>query len=91
MAEITTKLDEYNAECGKYPSSLSFITDDDSSCKNWSGNPKMKHLLKDGFGTDFVYEVSGNGYNIKTLGADKKEGGTSYDKDVFSDGSVGGE
>ncbi len=91
MSEISIKLDEFNSECGKYPSSLSFITDDDGSCKNWNGNPKMKHLLKDGFGTEFVYEASGTGYNLKSLGADKKEGGSSYDKDIYSDGSLGGE
>jgi general secretion pathway protein G len=90
MNEITTKIDEYNSECGKYPSSLSFITDDDGSCKSWAGNPKLKHLLKDAWGTDFQYEVSGNGYNLYSFGADKKVGGSSYDKDVYSDSSVGG-
>lgn len=91
MNEIAIKLDEYNSECGKYPTSLDFIVSDDASCKNWSGNPKMKHLLKDGFNTDFVYEVSGNGYNLKSLGADKKEGGSSFDKDIYSDSSVSNE
>jgi len=90
MNEITTKIDEYNSECGKLPGSLSFITDDDASCKNWAGNPKMKHLLKDAWTNDFQYEVSGNGYNLKSMGADKKEGGSGYDKDIYSDSSVGG-
>ncbi len=91
MNELTTKIDEYNSECGKLPASLSFITDDDSSCKNWAGSPKLKHLLKDAWGSDFIYEISGNGYNLKSLGNDKKEGGTSYDKDIYSDSSAGGE
>ncbi len=91
MNEITTKIDEYNTECGKLPTSLAFITDDDATCKNWTGSPKMKHLLKDAWNNDFQYEVSGNGYNLKSLGADKKEGGSSYDKDIYSDSSVGGE
>jgi len=91
MTEITTKLNEYNAECGKYPTSVSFITDDDSSCKNWTGNPKLKHLIKDAWGSDFQYSTSGAGYNLKSLGADRKEGGSSFDKDIFSDESVGGE
>jgi general secretion pathway protein G len=91
MIEITTKLNEYNAECGKYPGSLSFITDDDPGCKNWAGNPKLKHLLKDAWSNDFQFSISGNGYNLKSLGKDRKEGGTSFDKDLFSDESVGGE
>ena len=91
MNEITTKIDEFNSECGSFPKSLSFITDDDASCKNWAGNQKLKHLLKDAWGSDFQYEISGNGYNLKSLGADKKEGGSGYDKDIYSDSSVGGE
>ncbi len=92
MTEITTKINEYNSECdNKYPATLSFIIEDDSGCKNWSSNPKLKHLLKDAWGTDFQYSVAGNGYNLKSLGADKKEGGTSYDKDLYSDESVGGD
>jgi general secretion pathway protein G len=91
MTEITTKLNEYYAECSKYPTALTFITDDDAGCKNWTSNPKLKHLLKDAWGSDFQYATSGNGYNLSSLGADKKAGGSSFDKDLFSDESVGGE
>lgn len=90
MSQVTEKIDEFNNECGKFPTSLTFITDDDASCKNWTGNPKMKHLLKDDYKNDLVYEVSGSGYNLKSLGADKKAGGSGYDKDIYSEGSVGG-
>lgn len=89
MSEIENKINEFNAECnGKFPKSLNFITDDDSSCKNWAGNPKMKHLLKDAWNTDFIYDASDVGFNLKSLGADKKEGGSSYDADVYSDSSA---
>ncbi len=91
MTEITTKINEFYAECSKYPTALSFITDDDASCRNWAGNPKLKHLLKDAWGSEFQYEVSGNGYNLKSLGRDRKDGGSSFDKDLYSDESVGGE
>ncbi len=87
MSEIENKINEYNSECSKYPKSITFITEDDTSCKRWSANPKMKHLLKDGWGTDYVYEGTDTGYNLKSLGADKKEGGTGYDKDLYSEGS----
>ncbi len=87
MSEIENKINEYNSECGKYPKAVTFITEDDATCKNWSANPKMKHLLKDGWNTDFVFEGSDTGYNLKSVGADKKEGGSSYDKDIYSDGS----
>lgn len=91
MTEITTKLNEFYAECGRYPETLNFITDDDASCRNWAGNPKLKHLLKDAWGTEFQYSVENGGYNLVSLGRDRKEGGSSYDKDIYSDESVGGE
>ncbi len=91
LSEISTKINEFYAECGKYPSSINFITDDDASCKNWTGNPKLKHLLTDAWNNEFQYSTSGAGYNLKSLGRDKKEGGSSFDKDIYSDESVGGE
>ena len=91
MSEITTKINEFYAECGKYPASLNFIIEDDTSCKNWTGNEKLKHLLKDAWGSDFQYGVAGNGYNLKSYGKDKKEGGSSFNKDILSDESVGSE
>lgn len=91
MTEITTKINEYYAECSKYPTTLTFITEDDASCKNWTSNPKLAHLLKDAWGSEFQYSTAGNGYNLSSLGADKKSGGTSFDKDLYSDESVGGE
>ena len=91
LSEISTKINEYYAECGKYPAAISFLTDDDAGCKNWTGNPKLKHLLKDAWNNDFQYSTSGAGCNLKSLGKDKKEGGSSFDKDIYSDESVGGE
>jgi general secretion pathway protein G len=87
MSEIENKLNEYSSECSKFPQSINFITEDQTSCKNWAANPKMKHLLVDGWNNQFIYEVTDKGYNLKSLGADKKEGGTGYDKDFYSDGS----
>lgn len=89
MSEVENKINEYSSECSKFPKSINFVIEDDADCKHWASNPKMKALLKDGWGIDFIYETSGNGYNLKSLGADKKEGGAGYDKDIFSDGSVG--
>ena len=87
MSEIENKINEYSSECSKFPKTINFITEDDAACKNWAANPKMKHLLKDGWNSDFIYEGNDTGYNLKSLGADKKEGGTGYDKDIYSEGS----
>jgi general secretion pathway protein G len=87
MNEISTKIDEFQSECGKLPTALTFLTQDEASCRNWTGNPKLKHLLKDAWSSDFEYETSGRGYNLKSLGADKKSGGSSFDKDIYSESS----
>lgn len=92
MSEIENKINEYNSECGHLPKSISFVTEDDPSCRNWTSNssPSAKKQIIDEFGTQFVYESTDSGYNLKSLGADKKEGGTGFDKDIYSEGSQGG-
>ncbi len=91
MGEIENKLNEYQADCGKLPTSLDFLVNDSAECKKWTSNNQDKKLLKDEWQTDFSYEVSGNGFNIKSLGKDKKDGGTGPDKDFYSEGSVAGQ
>lgn len=88
MGEIDTKITEYQADCGKLPTSIDFLINDVADCRNWTSNKQNKKLMKDEWQTDFVYEVSGNGYILKSLGKDKKEGGSGPDKDIFSEGSV---
>lgn len=91
MGEIENKLNEYQADCGKLPSSLQFMVSDTADCKNWTSNKNAKNLLKDEWQTEFVYETSGNGYNLKSLGKNKKEGGEGPDKDIYSTSSAAAE
>lgn len=91
MGEIENKLNEYQADCGKLPSSLQFMVSDTADCKNWTSNKNAKNLLKDEWQTDFSYETSGNGYNLKSLGKNKKEGGEGPDKDIYSASSAAAE
>jgi general secretion pathway protein G len=88
MNEVDTKISEFQADCGKLPTSLDFLVTDVSDCRNWTSNSKNKTLMKDDWQTDLLYEVKGNGYILKSLGKDKKEGGTGPDKDIYSDGSA---
>lgn len=92
MTEIENKINEYQGECnGKLPQTLDFLVTDIAECKNWSSNKQNKQLMTDLWGSPFVYELSGNGYNLKSLGKDKKEGGEGPDKDFYSQGSVANE
>ena len=91
MGEIENKINEYQADCGKLPANLEFMTTDTASCKNWTSNKSSKNLLKDEWQGDFFYETSDNGYNLKSYGKDKKEGGSGPDKDIFSPNSKASE
>lgn len=91
MGEIENKINEYQADCGKLPASLDFMVSDTADCKNWTSNKNAKNLLKDEWQNDFSYEVSGNGYNLKSLGKNKKEGGEGPDKDIYSQSSAANE
>ena len=44
MGEIENKINEYFAECSKYPRSLDFLTSDTADCKNWTSNKNSKNL-----------------------------------------------
>ena len=90
MSDIETKINEFQADCGKVPQSLDFLVNDVADCRNWTSNKKNKNLLKDEWQTDYQYEVSGNGFILKSFGKDKKEGGSGPDKDIYSETSEGG-
>jgi general secretion pathway protein G len=91
LGEIDTKITEYQADCGKLPTSIDFLVNDVADCRNWTSNKKNKNLMKDEWQTDFTFEASGNGYTLKSFGKDKKDGGEGPDKDIFSEGSAGAE
>ncbi|MEK6627588.1 MAG: type II secretion system protein GspG [Bdellovibrionota bacterium] len=91
MGEIENKINEYQADCGKMPSSLDFMINDTADCKNWTSNKNAKNLMKDEWQSEFVYESSGNGFNLKSLGKNKKEGGEGPDKDIYSPSSTANE
>lgn len=83
MANIVQNLTMYQNDCQKYPSSLEGLVKSDG-CANWTG-PYMKDVPKDAFGTPFVYESDGNTYTLKSLGADKKDGGDGVNKDITAE------
>lgn len=87
MADIEAKLSEYESTCGKLPPTLDFMVED-TDCRNWTGSKSAKNLLTDGWNTPYSYEVVDGGYNLKSLGQNKKEGGSGVDKDIYSQNSV---
>jgi general secretion pathway protein G len=85
MGSIVQNLNFYQNDCQRYPATLEGLSKPDA-CTNWTG-PYMKDVPKDAWGTPFIYtpDENGNSYKLKSLGADKKEGGVGLDKDIDAD------
>lgn len=83
MAGLVQNLTMYQSDCQKYPTSLDGLVKSDG-CANWTG-PYTKDVPKDSFGTAFIYESDGATYSLKSLGADRKEGGDGFNKDINVD------
>ena len=76
----------YYSDCGKYPETLDNLITPDPACTNWGPEPYLKKTeLNDSWGTPFTYSVEGGNFTVKSLGADRKEGGDKYNKDISSE------
>ncbi len=88
IKEMGKSLDMYLADCGNYPEpdvGLDELIEDSGSCSNWGPDPYLKRLPKDPWNSDLVYDVDGGDYILVSLGADRREGGSGFDKDISSD------
>ncbi len=88
IAEYGKALDLYFTDCNGYPSTeegLEALVTAPSSCSNWGPDPYIKKVNKDPWGNDFIYESTGNTYILKSLGSDRREGGTGDAADITSD------
>lgn len=87
--EVAKQLEMYNADCAGFPSTeqgLQALTQDPGKdvCPNWGPVAYLKAMPKDAWGRPIVYESDGATYVLKSLGADRREGGTGDGKDLLS-------
>lgn len=73
IGQIVQALNNFQIDCGKFPSSLEFLTKADPECPNWGPDPYMKKIPKDAWSHDFTYEVTGTDYRVKSPGYAGKE------------------
>lgn len=88
IAEYGKALDMFYTDCNSYPSSdegLAALVEAPSSCNNWGPDPYLKKVNKDPWGGDFIYESSGSNYVLRSLGSDKREGGSGDAADISSE------
>jgi len=87
IGELGKALDMYYTDCNSYPTTaegLGALVTQPSTCAQWGPDPYLKRAPKDPWGGDYIYESQGNNYNIISLGADKKEGGSGDGADISS-------
>lgn len=82
-------LDTYFLDNGAYPSTqqgLEALRTAPSDSKRWRGPYLKKEVPLDPWGRPFVYRAPGRsgGYEILSLGADGREGGSDEDADAVS-------
>lgn len=85
MSQAINAINMYNVDCGKFPASLENLVTADSECTNWGPESYMKAVPQDAWKNDFVYSAEGNAFVLKSLGADKREGGDGFNKDLSSE------
>ncbi len=91
IKQLGVILDDFRRVCGFYPSTeqgldaLVKAPTGGRQCKNYDPDGFVKKVPQDAWNHDFVYISDYNKYTIKSLGADGKEGGEGFDKDISSD------
>lgn len=88
MGEISKALSMYYTDCGKYPASLELLIKPDPACASWGPTSyleKKKTVPKDPWGNDFVYELNGSEFTLKSYGKDGVEGGDGLNADITLD------
>lgn len=89
ISKISTALESFYNDCDQYPENLRQLVEKPSEniCENWQprGYLKGDKDIQDPWKREFVYELEGGGYVVKSLGKDGQDGGADYDKDISSE------
>lgn len=85
-----TQIEDYRRYCNQYPTTdqgLEALTAKPTAapdCPNYPASAFLDKLPKDPWGVSYFYESDGKTYVITSYGADTKEGGEGFDKDIKS-------
>jgi general secretion pathway protein G len=90
MKNLSSTLKTYRLDCGSYPTTDQGIEaliskpTSGAECKNYApgGYLDKKTVPVDAWDQPYLYTSDGNNFEVKSLGADKKEGGVDYDADI---------
>jgi general secretion pathway protein G len=84
--KLASKIEEYAIDNGSAPDRLEDLLQKPGNARNWNGPYAKPAELKDAYNHDFVYQKPGQhgDYDITSLGADGKDGGEGFDKDLHN-------
>ncbi len=85
MVPIETAIDAYKLNTGKLPTKLADLVTCPAGLKNlWKG-PYLKEIqLYDPWDRPYYYNVTNNGYELLSYGADGISGGEGYGTDIYN-------
>ena len=90
IAQIGTALDLYRLDNGHYPSTdqgLEALVSQPSGFpepRNWNSDGYLKKVRSDPWGELYLYFNEDRNYEVYSYGADRREGGEGFDKDLSS-------
>lgn len=85
VQQVSGKIEEYALDVGSPPETIDALLTAPSDASNWNGPYVKAKDLKDPWGSPWQYRAPGehdNEYDLWSFGADKKEGGEKYNKDI---------
>lgn len=87
ISDISSRMELFKLDVGRYPNSsegLRALVANPGGINNWGGPYAQESQIKDPWGNDFQYTVPGKSgpFEIKSLGADGREGGEGANADV---------
>ncbi len=85
MDKVVAMLQQYNLEMNHYPSKLSELVKGASNGTTTYIGTASEKDIKDVYDNDFSYTAEGNGrsFTLKSLGADKADGGSGDNADMI--------
>jgi general secretion pathway protein G len=85
LEHISNSLFLYKHDCSRYPEKLTSLQQNLENCKNWGPEPyaSASSQFQDAWGNDISYTPNEKQFTLKSLGADRKVGGTGANSDLI--------
>lgn len=87
LEQVDNAIELFKAENNRYPQALEELVSMPSDVDANVWQPYLKRYPLDGWDQEFIYHVPGSGghpFDLLSLGADGREGGEGFDRDLWS-------